>query len=81
MIRAAVELSGEAAEADVVVCHCLKVTETDVRQALVIHELQSLREVACRTGAGSGCTACHERIAAILGEGYFCSPSPICSLK
>jgi len=47
---------------DRLVCHCLQVTEAELRDAIARCQLQTIREVACATGAGDGCTACHRLI-------------------
>lgn len=49
-------------------CHCLKVTETEVRQAVEMFDLASVRQVARCTGAGSGCMACHRHIKRVIAE-------------
>lgn len=56
-----------------IICHCLGVTETDIRSAISTGSVQSIKCVMNGTGAGTGCTACLRRINALLGEG--CSQS------
>jgi bacterioferritin-associated ferredoxin len=51
---------------DRVVCRCLQVTETELREAIARCQLQTIRDVACSTGAGDGCTACHRTIQQFL---------------
>ena len=64
---------------DKVVCHCLGVTESDIRKATATGELDSLRAVMQQTGAGSGCTVCHRAIKAMLaGQCPSSSASPTC---
>lgn len=63
-----------------IVCHCLKVTGGDLREALIVHDPQDVREITRCTGAGGGCTACHARLSLIL-ESLNYSPPPICSVK
>jgi bacterioferritin-associated ferredoxin len=48
-------------------CHCLKVTHDEVRDAVEFHGCESVEEVTAVCGAGGGCTACHRKIRAILG--------------
>ena len=48
-------------------CHCLKVTQDQVRDAVGFHGCDSVEEVTACCGAGGGCTACHRRIRAVLG--------------
>lgn len=43
------------------VCHCLKVTEEMVIEAVAIGA-DSVAELRQLTGAGDGCTACHRRL-------------------
>ena len=45
-----------------VVCHCLNVTRNDGRAGRARRGARSLCELACMTGAGGGCTACHRRL-------------------
>lgn len=64
------------------VCHCLKVTEEMLIEAMARFGLQTLHEVRQHTGAGDGCTACHRRIRQVLQEAaQASSSSPICSVK
>jgi len=49
-----------------VVCRCLKVTEGEIVEAIVNHDLETIRELKRMTGAGDGCTCCHEEL-----ETYF----------
>lgn len=63
-----------------IICHCLKVTGNDLREALIIHDPQTVRDITRCTGAGGGCTACHVRLSVILEETNYL-PSPICSVK
>jgi bacterioferritin-associated ferredoxin len=57
------------APGEAVVCHCLQVTETTVVRAVRDQGARSLCELACLTGAGGGCTACHRRLRHYLAEG------------
>lgn len=49
-------------------CHCLNVSETEIRDAIQSHDLQTVRAVAKTCGAGGGCTACHRHIKRLLNE-------------
>ena len=49
-----------------VVCHCLNVTASAIRSAVVIEGCRTVREVLGVTQAGGGCTACHHRIAELI---------------
>lgn len=53
---------------DRVVCHCLHVTEMEVRGAVSTGAVETIKAVMECTGAGTGCTACHERIRDLLCE-------------
>ena len=48
------------------ICHCLRITEEAVVQAVTRFALQTVDEVRVVTGAGSGCTACHYRIRQVI---------------
>jgi bacterioferritin-associated ferredoxin len=51
------------------VCRCLQVTEETLLRALEIFELQTVKDIRCKTGAGDGCTACHRKLRQYL-EGH-----------
>lgn len=51
-----------------VICHCLNVTEAQVEESVDNGRLDSVKAVMDCTGAGSGCTACHRRIIALLRQ-------------
>lgn len=51
-----------------IICHCLGVTELEIREAIVAEGLATVRQVAQACGAGSGCTACHRHIKRYLQE-------------
>jgi bacterioferritin-associated ferredoxin len=67
------------------VCHCLRVSEADLRQALVTFDLRTIKDVRRHTGAGDGCTGCHRRLATYIEEYAQCASSssdePICSVR
>lgn len=48
-------------EADPVICRCLQVRQSSVMRA-VEEGARSLCQIACSTGAGGGCTACHRKL-------------------
>jgi bacterioferritin-associated ferredoxin len=67
---------------DQMVCHCLQVTESSLQEAMQRCPLESLRDIANETGAGTGCTACHRRLRRFLsGDHSSNSCSPIWSVK
>ena len=57
-----------------IICHCLGVTETDLRVAISNGSVQSLKCIMNGTGAGPGCTACLHKINALISERYPQSP-------
>ena len=44
------------------VCRCLQVTEEHLVNLITRYELRTIREVRMHTGAGDGCTCCHEEL-------------------
>ncbi len=68
---------------DKIICHCLGVTETDIRSAISTGEVRSTKCVMNGTGAGTGCSACVRRIAALLCEEcpQSAGPSPVCVVR
>ena len=50
------------------ICRCLKVTETDLLDAVDRGDVRCLNDVVQKTGAGDGCTACRTRLIAYLQE-------------
>jgi bacterioferritin-associated ferredoxin len=52
--------------ADVVVCYCLGVTEAEVLTAIHDKRVTNLRDLKRCTGAGEGCTVCHDRLRTYL---------------
>ena len=67
---------------DQIVCNCLQITESEIRGALSTGAVETLNCIKECTGAGTGCTACHRRIAALMAEHKAqcsgASSSPIC---
>lgn len=55
-----------ATDSDRILCHCLRITERQVSDAVERNALCTLREVMRSTGAGRGCMSCHSRIKAVL---------------
>ena len=49
-------------------CHCLKVTEAAVIEAVQMFGLRSVKEVRRHTGAGDGCTCCHKRLETVIQQ-------------
>jgi len=59
-----------------ILCHCLGLSESDVREAVALDGLDSVREVMENTEAGSGCTACHAAIKRLIRDQCPASSSP-----
>jgi bacterioferritin-associated ferredoxin len=51
---------------DRVVCHCLKIAESVIVDAVQTLGLRTVKEVRNLTGAGDGCTCCHHEIRALI---------------
>lgn len=64
-----------------VVCRCLGITEKQVVQALRDQSVRDINDIACRTGAGDGCTACHKDLKRLIDEHRYLSGVPIFSVK
>jgi bacterioferritin-associated ferredoxin len=62
------EGTASTAEADPVICRCLQVRESAVVAAVATEGCRSLCQLACSTGAGSGCTACHRKLRQYFAE-------------
>jgi bacterioferritin-associated ferredoxin len=43
-------------------CHCLRLTASAIRDALTNQQPKTVQEVIQHTGAGSGCTACQRTL-------------------
>ena len=71
---------------DRIVCACLKVSERRVAACVRTGKACSVRQIGACTGAGTGCTACHPALEAILEKeaprtaGYL-PPSPSFSAR
>jgi len=71
------------------VCRCLKVTEEEITDALAVFGIATVKELRHHTGAGDGCTCCHDDLQDILDEhartrSYSAadySAAPICSVR
>jgi len=51
---------------DRIICGCLKVSERQVCAAIRDGKACSVRQISACTEAGSGCTACHPALEALL---------------
>jgi bacterioferritin-associated ferredoxin len=47
---------------DRVVCRCLQVTESEIVETLTSLTIRSLKDLRHATGAGDGCTCCHQHL-------------------
>jgi len=61
--KTAAVLLGEGAK---VVCNCMGVTELEIRTTVDVHQASTVEHVTEKTGAGSGCRACHCRIRRVI---------------
>lgn len=61
------------------VCACLQITERQLLDTLSDEPVCSLRDLRRTTGAGDGCTACHDVLRQYLDAGGQPSCPPICS--
>jgi len=50
------------------VCHCLKISEEAVLEAVRTLQLRTVKEIRLHTGAGEGCTCCHQRLERFLQD-------------
>lgn len=66
---------------DRVVCHCLRVTQSQIQTAIDVDHCSTLKEVMDCTRAGGGCTACHRRILDLLGQKPVSCTSDECNSK
>jgi bacterioferritin-associated ferredoxin len=62
-------------------CHCLGVTEEAVLEAATVLGASTINDLRRLTGAGDGCTACHQRLRLLLVRAQSSSSSPICSVR
>jgi bacterioferritin-associated ferredoxin len=62
-------------------CYCLGITEADVTETIVALQLRTVREIRRHTGAGDGCTACHQVLKQLLEAHSSSSPEVICSVR
>jgi NAD(P)H-nitrite reductase large subunit len=51
---------------DRIVCRCLKVTEATIVEAITTLGLRTVKDVRHATGAGDGCTCCHQQVRELL---------------
>lgn len=51
-----------------IVCHCLRVSRTEINEAIDAGEVQTVKCVMRKTRAGSGCMACHCTIRRMLAD-------------
>jgi NAD(P)H-nitrite reductase large subunit len=58
--------SAESSSRDHMVCHCLRVSASQIQAAIEGEALGSVPEVCRATGAGTGCMSCRVRIARFL---------------
>lgn len=70
MTPPAAPLNGTGIEASqaTYLCHCLKVSHDQVRDAVTFRGCETVEEVTNVCAAGGGCTACHRKIRAYLAR-------------
>lgn len=51
---------------ETLVCYCYDVTESQIRDSIDLSESPTIEQIALRTRAGTGCTACHCRLQRML---------------
>lgn len=61
-------MSPHIAQPDAVLCHCLGVTASTVRDCVMLLGAESPREVKESCGAGGGCMACRQRIQCCIDQ-------------
>lgn len=67
------ERSGER-----LLCHCMRVTEGEIHEGIAALESPTVEDVACLTGAGTGCTACRCRIDKLIQGKSACGAFGLC---
>jgi bacterioferritin-associated ferredoxin len=63
------------------VCHCLRITEHALAEVLTQLPIRNMKELRQLTGAGDGCTCCHERLKQMIHQHAYSSSPSICSVK
>jgi len=53
-------------DAGAVICFCERITELEIRTAIVVGKATSVAEISVKTRAGTACRACHCRITRML---------------
>ena len=51
-----------------VVCRCLNITEAEIVAAITSRDLENVRDLRRLTGAGDGCTCCHDNLKEYLAR-------------
>ena len=69
-------MSSVLPSADKVVCHCLRVTESQIRDVLAKGKARHVYDVIDETRAGSNCHSCKRDIKCVMAEEHACSRSP-----
>lgn len=77
-------LACTAADGSPIICHCLLISEKQLRSLAAAGCARSIADFGRNTGAGTGCTCCHQTLRRILAEEapeLTYNPAPICSVK
>jgi len=53
---------------DKIVCHCLRVYESTLAEAISTSDAENVRDLRKLTGAGGGCMACHGKLRRLIQE-------------
>jgi bacterioferritin-associated ferredoxin len=59
-------MSQSSVQVDPVLCHCLQVTESQVRDCVTLLGANTIHEIRGHCGAGGGCMACRRRIQQVI---------------
>jgi bacterioferritin-associated ferredoxin len=60
---------------ETIICHCLQISESTIVDAVGVCGMSSFKEVCHETGAGTGCTACHLRLKAMIRKARRSAPT------
>jgi|GEM_PF-2003738 len=51
-----------------IVCRCLQVSESEIREAIETCAVETVQDLGRCTGAGQGCTACHRLLRRYIAQ-------------
>ena len=64
-----------------IVCHCLQISQAEIETAAETTAAPTVRCIMKKTGAGTGCTACHRKIRQLVGDQCPSGASPTCVIR